>query len=70
MERLRKFYDDNKTIFELLEQRENFIMKIKELLQHANNPDRYHNRGGQLLMEEKERKMIQKKLPKIEAELQ
>ncbi|XP_011259450.1 protein regulator of cytokinesis 1 [Camponotus floridanus] len=70
VERLRKFYDDNKTIFELLEQRENFIMKIKELLQRANNPDRYHNRGGQLLMEEKERKMIQKKLPKIEAELQ
>lgn len=70
VERLRKFYNDNRTIFELLEQRENLIMKIKELLQRANNPDRYHNRGGQLLMEEKERKVIQKKLPKIEAELQ
>lgn len=70
VERLRKFYNDNRTIFELLEQRENLIVKIKELLQRANNPDRYHNRGGQLLMEEKERKVIQKKLPKIEAELQ
>ncbi|XP_029671592.1 protein regulator of cytokinesis 1-like [Formica exsecta] len=70
VERLRKFYNDNRTIFELLEQRENLIMKIKELLQRANNPDRYHNRGGQLLMEEKERKVIQKKLPKIETELQ
>jgi len=69
VERLRKFYNDNRMIFELLEQRENLIMKIKELLQRANNPDRYHNRGGQLLMEEKERKVIQKKLPKIEAEL-
>ncbi|XP_012225702.1 protein regulator of cytokinesis 1-like [Linepithema humile] len=69
VEKLRKFYNDNRTIFHLLEQRENFVIKIKELLQRANNPDRYHNRGGQLLMEERERKMIQKKLPKIEAEL-
>lgn len=69
VERLRKFYNDNKLIFQLLEQRESLIMKVKELLQRANNPDRYHNRGGQLLMEEKERKVIQKKLPKIEAEL-
>ncbi|XP_072762217.1 protein regulator of cytokinesis 1-like [Anoplolepis gracilipes] len=70
VKRLRKFYNDNLTIFELLEERENLIIKIKELLQRANNPDRYHNRGGQLLMEEKERKVIRKKLPKIEAELQ
>ncbi|XP_077258927.1 protein regulator of cytokinesis 1 [Temnothorax americanus] len=69
VERLRKFYNDNRTIFELLEQREKLIKKIKDLLQRANNPDRYYNRGGQLLMEEKERKVIQKKLPKIEAEL-
>lgn len=69
VERLRKFYNDNRTIFELLKQREKLITKIKELLQRANDPERYHNRGGQLLMEEKERKGIQKKLPKIEAEL-
>lgn len=69
VERLRKFYNENRTIFDLLDQRENLLTKIKELLQRANNPDRYHNRGGQLLMEEKERKVIQKKLPKIEAEL-
>ncbi|XP_012229224.2 protein regulator of cytokinesis 1-like isoform X1 [Linepithema humile] len=69
VEKLRKFYNDNRTIFDLLEQRENVIIKIKELLQRANNPDRYHNRGGQLLMEERERKTIQKKLPKIEEEL-
>lgn len=32
-------------------------------------PGRYNNRGGQLLKEEKERKMIANKLPKIEAQL-
>lgn len=69
VDRLRKFYNDNRTIFELLEQHENLIAKMKEILKRANDPDRYHNRGGQLLMEEKERKAIQKKIPKIEAEL-
>ncbi|XP_020278344.1 protein regulator of cytokinesis 1-like [Pseudomyrmex gracilis] len=70
VERLRKFYDGNRAIFELLDQREKLMMKIKEILQWPNNPDRYHNRGGKLLIEEKERKVIQKKLPKIEKELE
>ncbi|EFN78718.1 protein regulator of cytokinesis 1 [Harpegnathos saltator] len=69
VEKLRKFYNDNRVIFELLEQRENLLKKTKELIQRENNPDRFHNRGGQLLMEEKERKVIQKKLPKMEEEL-
>ena len=38
--------------------------KLKELDQRANDPDRYHNRGGQLLMEEKERKAVEKVLEK------
>lgn len=67
--KLRNFYSDNRTIFELLDERDNLLNKAKELLQRANNPGRYHNRGGQLLMEEKERKVIQKKLPKIDAQL-
>ncbi|XP_014482349.1 PREDICTED: protein regulator of cytokinesis 1-like [Dinoponera quadriceps] len=69
VEKLQKFYDDNQVIFDLLEQRENLLKKTKELIQRENNPDRFHNRGGQLLMEEKERKVIQKKLPKMEEEL-
>lgn len=39
--------------------------KLKELDQRANDPDRYHNRGGQLLMEEKERKAAEKVIFKI-----
>lgn len=69
VDKLRKFYNDNQVIFDLLEQRENLLKKTKELIQRENNPDRFHNRGGQLLMEEKERKVIQKKLPKMEEEL-
>ncbi|XP_017787723.1 PREDICTED: protein regulator of cytokinesis 1-like [Habropoda laboriosa] len=69
VKRVQEFYETNKSIFELLEERSNLWTKMKELLQRANAPDRFYNRGGQLLMEEKERKTIQKKLPKIEEQL-
>ncbi|XP_015511928.1 protein regulator of cytokinesis 1 isoform X1 [Neodiprion lecontei] len=69
-ETLRKYYEDNRVIFELLEERDNMWQQIANLEQRANDPNRYQNRGGQLLAEEKERKVIQKKLPKIEKELE
>ncbi|XP_076178878.1 protein regulator of cytokinesis 1-like [Ptiloglossa arizonensis] len=69
VKRVQEFYETHKSIFELLEERDNLWTKMKELLQRANDPDRFYNRGGQLLMEEKERKTIQKKLPKIEEQL-
>lgn len=69
LKRMQDFYEAGKPIFECLEEREKLWSKMRELQQRANNPDRFHNRGGQLLMEEKERKTIQKKLPKIEDEL-
>ncbi|KAK2575525.1 hypothetical protein KPH14_011245 [Odynerus spinipes] len=69
VDKVRKFYDTNRSIFDLLEERENLWSKMNELEHRANNPDRLNNRGGQLLAEEKERKVIQKKLPKIETQL-
>ena len=49
-------------IFELLNEWEIQFEKLKDLDKRANDPDRYHNRGGQLLMEEKERKAAEKVL--------
>lgn len=69
VDKVGKYYETNKVIFNLLEERENLWTKMKELEHRANNPDRLNNRGGQLLAEEKERKVIQRKLPKIEAQL-
>lgn len=37
--------------------------------QRAQDPERLHNRGGQLLIEEKERKALTKKMPKLEEQL-
>ncbi|KAG7212987.1 hypothetical protein KM043_002327 [Ampulex compressa] len=69
VERVRKYYNDNKHIFDLLEEYENLWLKMNELEHRANDPDRFYNRGGQLLIEEKERKTLRKKLPKVADEL-
>ncbi|KAK2580422.1 hypothetical protein KPH14_006172 [Odynerus spinipes] len=69
VDKVRKFYDTNRSIFELIEERENLWSQMNELEHRADNPDRLNNRGGQLLVEEKERNVIQKKLPQIETKL-
>ncbi|VVC45498.1 Hypothetical protein CINCED_3A022767 [Cinara cedri] len=66
----RKFYNENQSIFYLMEEREDLWQKMIVMKEHANDPARlWQNRGGQLLKEEKERKTIQKELPRVEKEL-
>ncbi|XP_050344402.1 protein regulator of cytokinesis 1-like [Nymphalis io] len=69
LDRITKYYNDNKHIFELVVTRKNLWLKMTELEARASEPGRYHNRGGQLLREEKERKAIASNLPKIEAQI-
>lgn len=47
-----------RNIFEMVMTRKNLWLKMTELEARATEPGRYHNRGGQLLREEKERKAI------------
>ncbi|XP_060877461.1 protein regulator of cytokinesis 1-like isoform X3 [Metopolophium dirhodum] len=66
----KKFYNDNISIYRLFEEREHLWNKMIMMQEQANDPARlWQNRGGQLLKEEKERKIIQKELPKVEREL-
>ncbi|XP_055705777.1 protein regulator of cytokinesis 1-like [Phlebotomus papatasi] len=69
LEQLKFFYHSNEKIFELIEERKTLWDQMKSLEKSANNPNRFNNRGGQLLKEERERKTISSKLPKIEKEL-
>ncbi|XP_049874846.1 protein regulator of cytokinesis 1-like [Pectinophora gossypiella] len=69
LDKITKFYNEHKHIFELVLTRKNLWLKMTELEARASEPGRYHNRGGQLLREEKERKTIANKLPKIEEQL-
>ncbi|XP_045452019.1 protein regulator of cytokinesis 1-like [Melitaea cinxia] len=69
LDKITKFYNENKHIFELVVTRKNLWLKMTELEARSTEPGRYHNRGGQLLREEKERKSIASNLPKIEAQI-
>ncbi|GBP31766.1 Protein regulator of cytokinesis 1 [Eumeta japonica] len=69
LEKITKYYNDHEHIFKLVLTRKNLWLKMRELEARASEPNRYQNRGGQLLMEEKERKTISSKLPKIEDQL-
>lgn len=66
---LKSFYENNEQIFKMVAERQELWNQMEILQNKEQDPKRYANRGGQLLKEEKERKMISIKLPKIEAKL-
>ncbi|KAF5270237.1 hypothetical protein FQA39_LY08451 [Lamprigera yunnana] len=67
--KLKSFYNDNSDIFNLLNKRTELWNRMRELEELVAMPERFKNRGGQLLKEEKERNAIAKRLPKIEEQL-
>lgn len=70
LERIKRYYKDNQ---EMLEKFQKWRLMWKELIDlevKANDPNRFNNRGGQLLLEERKRKTLQKGLPKVEKELE
>lgn len=69
LEDLKSFYEANKQIFELFADRNILWERMNALEAKASEPGRYNNRGGQLLKEERERKTIATKLPKIEQQI-
>ncbi|XP_016978659.1 protein regulator of cytokinesis 1 [Drosophila rhopaloa] len=66
---LKTFYNNNKDIFDLYKSRAELWARMEALEAKASEPNRFNNRGGQLLKEEKERKAISSKLPKIEQQI-
>ncbi|XP_071793231.1 protein regulator of cytokinesis 1-like isoform X3 [Asterias amurensis] len=67
--RVKAYYEENKEILESVKKREVMWKKMLEFEKKANDPNRYNNRGGNLLQEEKERKKINRDLPKLEKTL-
>lgn len=66
---LKMFYENHEPLFHMIQERQDLWNQMESLQNKEQDPKRYNNRGGQLLKEEKERKMITMKLPKIEAKL-
>jgi len=69
LERIKTYYNDNKEMFLNVEKWNKLFVKLLEMEAKSQDPNRYNNRGGGLLQEEKERKKIIRQLPKIEEEL-
>lgn len=69
LERLQKFYCENEQLFVKCNKWKSFIHRLNELEIKSKDPNRFNNRGGALLQEEKERKQLQKGIPKLESEL-
>ncbi|XP_017085627.1 protein regulator of cytokinesis 1 [Drosophila eugracilis] len=69
LEHLKAFYNKNRKIFELYANRAELWARMEALEAKANDPNRFNNRGGQLLKEEKERKAITARLPKIDNQI-
>ncbi|XP_054276904.1 protein regulator of cytokinesis 1-like isoform X1 [Macrosteles quadrilineatus] len=70
IEKLENYYENCKRIFELAEEHRELWDLLLHLEEQANNKDRlFNNRGGCLLKEEKERKLLQKKVPAVKAKL-
>lgn len=66
---LKMHYKTYKHIYDLYANRNILWERMSALEAKSSDPGRYNNRGGQLLKEEKERKIIATKLPKIEQEI-
>ncbi|XP_063707960.1 protein regulator of cytokinesis 1-like [Culicoides brevitarsis] len=66
---LEEFYTQHKPIFDMVDERKHLWEQMEALEKKKNDPNRYNNRGGQLLKEEKERKMINARIPKLESQL-
>ncbi|XP_044139160.1 protein regulator of cytokinesis 1 isoform X7 [Bufo gargarizans] len=69
IQRIKQYYEAHKEMFEGVQKWEENWRLFLEFDRKATDPNRFTNRGGNLLKEEKQRAKLQKMLPKLEEEL-
>ncbi|CAD5122691.1 DgyrCDS11101 [Dimorphilus gyrociliatus] len=69
LEKVKTFYQENEFIFQQIHQYQAMWWEYLEYERRAQDPNRYNNRGGKILKEEKHRKKLEKELPKLENKL-
>ncbi|XP_043917057.1 protein regulator of cytokinesis 1-like isoform X2 [Protopterus annectens] len=67
--KIKMYYEKGKDLFDAITKRESIWKQFLDLEKKARDPNRFANRGGALLKEERERTRVQKLLPKLEDEL-
>ena len=65
LDRIRGFYSDNKDVFMLVARREDYWKKFLELEEKTSDPERFKNRGGQMLKDTNAKKQAHKELHKV-----
>lgn len=68
-ENLKNFAEAYKVVFQKLREWEDSLAKFVELEKKSVDPNRFNNRGGVLLQNERDRKMLSKKLPRLDKEI-
>lgn len=69
VERMKKYYEDNREILAKFQEFQQLWKKLIDFELKSNDPNRFYNRGCKLLDEEKDRKRLQRALPKVENDL-
>ncbi|XP_077119671.1 protein regulator of cytokinesis 1 isoform X8 [Ranitomeya variabilis] len=69
IEHIKQYYETHKEMFEGVQKWEENWRLFLEFDKKTTDPNRFTNRGGNLLKEEKQRAKLQKMLPKLEEEL-
>ncbi|XP_076259357.1 protein regulator of cytokinesis 1-like isoform X1 [Rhynchophorus ferrugineus] len=69
LQKWKCYYEENCKLLGLLEKHKELWEKVIQLEDNTSGPNRYKNRGGKLLQEEKERNKLSKMIPKIEEEI-
>ncbi|XP_017125771.1 protein regulator of cytokinesis 1-like [Drosophila elegans] len=69
LDELKSYYNSNRKIFDLYANRVELWSRMAALEAKSNDPNRFNNRGGQLLKEERERKAMSCQLPKIDQQI-
>jgi Microtubule associated protein (MAP65/ASE1 family) len=68
LSQLNSFYQNHKLVFDLLDERY-ALQYQRESMRNISTQDRFKNRGGKLLKEEQDRKIIDKKIAIVESSL-
>lgn len=68
-EKLSKFYGAFNQVFPKLDDWTDSLEQLLELEKKALDPNRFNNRGGSLLQNERDRRLLNKKLPRVEKEI-
>ncbi|XP_066156352.1 protein regulator of cytokinesis 1-like isoform X1 [Euwallacea fornicatus] len=69
IEKWERYYEQNEKLLNLLGQHERQWQRSITLDESGSTCDRYKNRGGKLLLEEKERNKLAKSIPKLEQQI-